>query len=66
MLPYIHFRHYIAYFPRIFRPGVIENIVVSTHGFPHNVDFTVKVVDSKTEKRVVAEKKQIVTPGIIT
>ena len=61
----IFFRHYIAYFPRIFRTGITENVVVSTQGFPNNVNVTVKVLDAKVDTRVVAEVKETLAPGNI-
>ncbi|XP_057300499.1 alpha-2-macroglobulin-like protein 1 isoform X4 [Hydractinia symbiolongicarpus] len=38
--------HYMAYFPRIFRTGFTENIMLSTHGYPKPVKVTVNLLDT--------------------
>jgi hypothetical protein len=42
--------HYMAYFPRIFRSGVTENVIFSTHGFPNDVEVNVLIYDGSRVK----------------
>ena len=53
----------MAYFPRIFRTGVTENVMVSTLGFPGDVNITVQVSGPTKTKQFITKASKIVAPG---
>lgn len=59
--------HYMAYFPRIFRTGIHENVLVSTHGFPDRVQVTLQLLNSENNDAVYREKQnKTIEPGVLT
>ncbi|XP_066919557.1 alpha-1-macroglobulin-like isoform X3 [Clytia hemisphaerica] len=53
--------HYLAYFPRMFRSGVTENIMISTHGFPKSVSVNIRL--TKQDDSDYTSVSKIVQPG---
>ena len=54
-------RHYLAYFPRVFRSGVTENIMLSTHGYPRPVSINVRLMKDKDNEYTSVSK--VINPG---
>lgn len=53
----------MAYFPRIFRTGFTENIMLSTHGYPEPVKVTVNLLDTN-RNTVFSSNNFTVQPGL--
>lgn len=51
----------MAYFPRVFRSGVTENIMISTHGYPKPVSINVRLMKDKDNEYTSVSK--VINPG---